>query len=290
MKTIEIMSGEQKAQFTTKSVTFGGKEYLYIKMSDVSHNTDDCVYTFTYENEIKTLPYEAKDTPVLNAIFSQVQSMQAKKKASAEPHSTSGQTASAAAAEKETSNSAADSPVESDIPSEEETPVDPKAEKKEEKARLKEEKERLKAEKKAEKQKEKERRKAEKAQKKASSSTEEPQPVDSDNVESAEKDESTEGSEKFVLFKDSENENDQLSSESDDSDTVSENADVNDQEKKTRFKKSIIIFGIIVAVIAVLSLVYFLIFGTKDKPSSINPSSTNSESYEDIDELINDLQ
>ena len=41
MQTIEIISGEQKARFTTKSVTFDGKEYLYIKMSDVTHNTEE---------------------------------------------------------------------------------------------------------------------------------------------------------------------------------------------------------------------------------------------------------
>ena len=34
MKTIEIISGSQKAQFTTKSVTLNGREYFYINMSD----------------------------------------------------------------------------------------------------------------------------------------------------------------------------------------------------------------------------------------------------------------
>ncbi len=64
MKTIEIISGEQRAIFTTRSVTFDGKEFLYINMTDVSNDPDACVYTFTYDNEIKLLPYEAKDAAV----------------------------------------------------------------------------------------------------------------------------------------------------------------------------------------------------------------------------------
>ena len=38
MKTIEIISGAQKAQFTTKSVTLDGIEYFYINMSDVRND------------------------------------------------------------------------------------------------------------------------------------------------------------------------------------------------------------------------------------------------------------
>ena len=90
------------------------------------------------------------------------------------------------------------------------------------------------------------------------------------------------------MFEDLDQNSDKLSENIDNAD--SENSDPNVAEKKTRFKKSIIIFAIIVAVIVALSLIYFLIFGTKDKPSSINPSSTNSETYENIDELIDDLQ
>ena len=81
MKTIEIISGEQRAIFTTKSVTFDGKEFLYINMTNVSNDPDACVYTFTYDNEIKLLPYEKKDAAVLNAIFGQVTNMAAKKAA-----------------------------------------------------------------------------------------------------------------------------------------------------------------------------------------------------------------
>ena len=62
-----------------------------------------------------------------------------------------------------------------------------------------------------------------------------------------------------------------------------------DPEKQTKFKKSIIIFAAVVAVIAVLALVYFLVFGTSEEPSPMNPSE-NSQQYDDIDEFIEDLQ
>ena len=176
MKTIEIISGEQKARFTTKSVTFDGKEYLYIKMSDVTHNTEECVYTFTYENEIKTLPYEAKDARILNAIFSQVQNLQVKKKHISEVSKTTEKSK----VENHGISSEPDSEKEllypehsekPDISSEKDAPLDPKAEKKAEKARLK-------AEKKAEKEKEKERKKIEK------SKTENPDIITKENQQS----------------------------------------------------------------------------------------------------------
>ena len=82
MKTIEITSGDQKVQFTTKSVTFDGKEFLYAHMTNVIHSTEKRIYTFTYDGEVKLLPYDEKDEKTLNAIFGQVQKMAAQKKLS----------------------------------------------------------------------------------------------------------------------------------------------------------------------------------------------------------------
>ena len=58
MKTIEIISGAQKAQFTTKSVTLDGIEYFYINMSYVRNDKLNRVYTFVYDSEVKAVPYE----------------------------------------------------------------------------------------------------------------------------------------------------------------------------------------------------------------------------------------
>ena len=61
MKTIELKAGQQIAQFTTKSVTFDGKEFFYSRMSNLTHDPATQKYYFTYDGESKILPYEAKD-------------------------------------------------------------------------------------------------------------------------------------------------------------------------------------------------------------------------------------
>lgn len=83
MKTIELKAGQQIAQFTTKSVTFDGKEFFYSRMSNLTHDPATQKYYFTYDGESKILPYEAKDAQILTAIFSQVLKLQAAKAAQA---------------------------------------------------------------------------------------------------------------------------------------------------------------------------------------------------------------
>lgn len=424
MKTIEIISGSQKAQFTTKSVTLNGREYFYINMSDVRNDRLNRVYTFVYDSEVKAVPYEEKDAKTLAVIFGQVRAMEEKRKthdaaaAHHEGHAATGTAAApqtfAPAADTPVQNSAAQSQTPSEAftpqqaparnftqpqyavpeapinttapyaapkmpvdhmtqytapempaekpqaaafyqetsqtetfapdmypntqtPSAEQTPfteaADPKAAKKAEKERLKAEKkaekERLKAEKKAA----KERAKAERAAQKAGNtpptenlpqadetgsdqqSTEtvadiytEPAPVaaaDTDlsgatvpsetqeqglpnesaetPAEAAESavpgdaaSEQTAGAEDTIVFTGS-------------ADAASE-LDPADAAKKKKLKKSIITFGIVVAAIAVIAVIFFLIFGTSNDPSPVNPSSTDPNTYQDVDELINDLQ
>ena len=112
MKTIEIISGAQKAQFTTKSVTLDGIEYFYINMSDVRNDKLNRVYTFVYDSEVKAVPYEEKDAKTLAVIFGQVRAMEEKRKthdAAAAHHE--GHAATGTAAAPQTFASAADAPV-----------------------------------------------------------------------------------------------------------------------------------------------------------------------------------
>ena len=430
MKTIEIISGAQKAQFTTKSVTLDGIEYFYINMSDVRNDKLNRVYTFVYDSEVKAVPYEEKDAKTLAVIFGQVRAMEEKRKAhdTASAHHEE-HAAPGTAAAPQTFAPAADAPVQNtavppqtpagaftqhqapaegftqpqhaapnapvngnapyaapEMPAEHtaqhaapempgaphaaafyqetsqtetfapdtypnaQTPAadqapfteetDPKAAKKAEKERLKAEKkaekERLKAEKKAA----KERAKAEKAAQKAGDTApaenipqadetgseqqstetasdiytdaateaasvtaadahiseaavpsaapepeltnnaaetpaEAPEPaVPGDAADAAAG--QTAGAEDTIVFTGS-------------ADGTSE-PDPADDTKKKKLKKSIITFGIVVAVIAVISVIFFLIFGTSKDPSPVNPSSTDSNTYQDVDELINDLQ
>ena len=237
MKTIEVISGEQKAIFTTRSVTFDGREFLYINMSDVSNDTDSHVYTFRYDNEIKRLPYEAKDAAILNAIFSQVKGLPAKQAAAAESDAAQNAAAEQTAGTVDTGDKPEGASVNAEGTSgnAETAPADANAA-------------------------------ADKADDAGASSEMSPE----------------KNPEKGTLiskfsFKKSAGSDDSAASE-------------NDAEKKARFRKSIIVFAIIIAAMAVLALVYFFHFGTSDDPSSMNPASTNTQSYDDIDELIDDLQ
>lgn len=72
--------------------------------------------------------------------------------------------------------------------------------------------------------------------------------------------------------------------------TSSEDTAPMDPEKKKKLKKSLIVFGIILAVIIALSLIYYFVFGTSNAPSNGGPGVTESQQYEDIDQLIEDLQ
>ena len=411
MKTIEIISGAQKAQFTTKSVTLNGREYFYINMSDVRNDKLNRVYTFVYDSEVKAVPYEEKDAKTLSVIFGQVRAMEEKRRAhdraaahheehtapgtaaapqtlapaadtpvqnaAAQPQTPAGaftpqqapvrnftqpqhaapeapinatapyaapempaETPQAAAFHQETSQTetfAPDMYPNTQTPSAEQTPfteaADPKAAKKAEKERLKAEKkaerERLKAEKKAA----KERAKAEKAAQKAgntppaesippaNAAVSDQQPTETvADIYTETASVTAAGTDISGAAVPSETQEQGLPNESAETpaeapgsavpgdaaseqtasaeDTIvftgsadaSSELDPADDAKKKKLKKSIITFGIVVAAIAVIAVIFFLIFGTSKDPSPVNPSSTDSNTYQDVDELINDLQ
>lgn len=227
MKTIEIKTGEQIAQFTTKSVTFDGREFFYSKMQNVQHNQTGCIYSFTYDGELKLLPYEAKDAKVLTAIFSQVQKLQLHKS-----------TANSADAEEISKKEPAAAKAE-ETASEPVVFEDKKAAKQAEKER---------------KQAEKAKKKAEKEQKKAKKAALKTQKTDDDSTGTKESPDEEQAS-----------------------------------ERKAKMKKSIITFAVIIGITVILAVAFYFIFGTSSNPS-MGPNSTESQQYDDIDELINDLQ
>ena len=75
MKTISIISKGRDVQFTTKSVTIDGREFLYTHISELRHSEEKRVYGFKCDGEVCMLPYDEKDAQVLKAIFSQIQQM-----------------------------------------------------------------------------------------------------------------------------------------------------------------------------------------------------------------------
>lgn len=329
MKTIELKAGQQIAQFTTKSVTFDGKEFFYSRMSNLTHDPATQKYYFTYDGESKILPYEAKDAQILTAIFRQVLQLQA-----AKTHAAKAAQAHAAKAPAQTAQQTPQAPVQppaSEIPAvkapeapvqdqaqqaapQKEIPVTPQtphavdvraaaemaqpapepagqapaagqataaeqasAEEPivftDKKAAKQAEKDRKKAEK-AAKRAEKERLKAEKTAKKAGKVVEPETPAEggSQAQETGAQTSDLTGTP---------------------AESAAEPKELTDEEKtakKTKLKKSLLIFAAVLVIVAALSVAAYFIFGTSNNPSSNNPGSKESQQYDDIDELINDLQ
>ena len=303
MKTIELKAGQQIAQFTTKSVTFDGKEFFYSRMSNLTHDPATQKYYFTYDGESKILPYEAKDAQILTAIFSQVLKLQAAKAAQAHAAKVPAQTA-----QQTPQAPVQDQAQQEEIPVTPQTPhaVDVRASAEmaqpapepaeqapaagqataaeqasaeepivftDKKAAKQAEKERKKAEK-AAKRAEKERLKAEKAAKKAGKVTEPETPAEGGS------------------------QSQEIGAQTSDltgtpAESAAEPKELTDEEKtakKTRLKKALLIFAAVLVIVAALSVAAYFIFGTSNNPSSNNPGSKESQQYDDIDELINDLQ
>ena len=303
MKTIELKAGQQIAQFTTKSVTFDGKEFFYSRMSNLTHDPATQKYYFTYDGESKILPYEAKDAQILTAIFSQVLKLQAAKAAQAHdakvPAQAAQQTPQApiqdqaqheeipvtpqtphavdvrAAAEmaQPAPEPAEQAPAAEQASAAEQAPAAEPIVFTDKKAAKQAEKERKKAEK-AAKRAEKERLKAEKAAKKAGKVAEPETPAES----------GSQAQETGAQTSD-------LTGTP--AESAAEPKELTDEEKiakKTRLKKALLIFAAVLVIVAALSVAAYFIFGTSNNPSSNNPGSKESQQYDDIDELINDLQ
>lgn len=303
MKTIELKAGQQIAQFTTKSVTFDGKEFFYSRMSNLTHDPATQKYYFTYDGESKILPYEAKDAQILTAIFSQVLKLQAAKAAQAHaakvPAQTTQQTPQApvqdqaqqeeipvtpqtphavdvrAAAEmaQPAPEPAEQAPAAGQATAAEQASAEEPIVFTDKNAAKQAEKERKKAEK-AAKRAEKERLKAEKAAKKAGKVTEPETPAEGGS------------------------QSQEIGAQTSDltgtpAESAAEPKELTDEEKtakKTRLKKALLIFAAVLVIVAALSVAAYFIFGTSNNPSSNNPGSKESQQYDDIDELINDLQ
>lgn len=303
MKTIELKAGQQIAQFTTKSVTFDGKEFFYSRMSNLTHDPATQKYYFTYDGESKILPYEAKDAQILTAIFSQVLKLQAAKAAQAHaakvPAQTTQQTPQApvqdqaqqeeipvtpqtphavdvrAAAEmaQPAPEPAEQAPAAGQATAAEQASAEEPIVFTDKKAAKQAEKERKKAEK-AAKRAEKERLKAEKAAKKAGKVTEPETPAEGGS------------------------QSQEIGAQTSDLTGTPANRQPNQKSlltkkktaKKTRLKKALLIFAAVLVIVAALSVAAYFIFGTSNNPSSNNPGSKESQQYDDIDELINDLQ
>lgn len=272
MKTIEITIGGHKAQFTTKSLTIGGRELLYANMSQISHDPANHVYRFTYEGRKIALPYEAKDARVMTAIFTQVQALEAQKMSWTQALS-------------------GIHPNENPQPAAKEKPAEataqPAAENKDEAATQHEAGFNVKAQVEAQEPQTSEST-SDNAKEPLSESADASATPDSEISESetSDKEEKSKKSikERFALKKK------EKAADSEASEAVSEEKEPMDPEKKAKLKKSLKIFAIILAAVIALSAVYYFVFGTSKAPSDAGSNNTESQQYDDIDQLIDDMQ
>lgn len=61
------------------------------------------------------------------------------------------------------------------------------------------------------------------------------------------------------------------------------------EEKKAKLKKGFIIFAAVIALFVILGVVYFFVAGTSNNPT-VGPNADETQQYDDIDGLIEDLQ
>lgn len=86
MNAIELKVGTHPITFTNKSVTYGGKEYLYGLMSDISPvDSPFPGYQFTYEGQRETLYYNINDKDTVSKIFDQIMAQHKKAMETAVP-------------------------------------------------------------------------------------------------------------------------------------------------------------------------------------------------------------
>lgn len=286
MKTIEITIGGHKAQFTTKSLTIGGRELLYANMSQISHDPANHVYRFTYEGRKIALPYEAKDARVMTAIFTQVQALEAQKMSWTQALSGihPNENPQPAAEKKPAAPVPEAAPVEKKPA---EATAQPAAENKDEAAAQHEAGFNVKAQVEAQEPQTSEST-SDNAKKQLSESADASVTPDSETSESetSDKEEKPKKSikERFALKKK------EKAADSEASEAVSEEKEPMDPEKKAKLKKSLKIFAIILAAVIALSAVYYFVFGTSKAPSDAGSNNTESQQYDDIDQLIDDMQ
>ena len=310
MKTIEMKVGNKVVQFTSKSLIIDGTEYYYSKMSDIKHSASKHVYAFKYDGKTQYLQYDPKYESGLKVIFKKIHALGQKKAAAAAAvekaagaagvTGVAGAAAEAVSGGKESISDAIAGIVSGaeEVAGEAAGEIEAVAESAVAGA------EEVAGE-------------AEAVAEGAFAGAEEVAGAvegvvdevaeDSDVAEAFEEAPAPEDETVFdfpvggaVAEAPAEGE----AAEAEAAGEVAADAEVEgkvveaegdtaegktpDEEKKGKLKKALLIFAGILIVIGILSAIYFSAFGTSSNPTS-GPNSTESQQYDDIDELIEDL-
>ena len=262
MKTIEIKTNGGIAEFSTKSLKIGDTEYSYAKISDIKHSSAKRLYLFQYEGHWHKLEYAEGEADKTKALFGKIAALKAQREAAA-----AARTAKIAAAleadpnevstpdPKQEETSKLDELIAAveapaDTASEEAIPA-PVAEPSERVIDIM----------------------AELSETQPAAEPEVPEvpPVAEAAAQEPIPEAAQAGAEAFAA------EEEVLAAEE------------AEEERKGKLKKSLLIFAAIIAVFAIAAVAYFFVIGPSSNPN-IGPNSDGTQQYNDIDELIEDLQ
>ena len=256
MDTIKLSVDGHEISFSTKSLTIDDKVYLYTGISAIKHSSAKKLYLFKYEDSWHKLPYEDKDQKKVATIFRRVAEMNAKRSAKAEAASP------AKAVEDNAEPADADEINKTDVDTVTDTlsgtaaePAAAEPETAEPEAECSESDEAAEA-----------------------SLTEEESPAEDKGEESeGGETEETESNEP------AEAEGDESAKAEGDSPELSEA-----KLRKKRLIKAFAILAVIIALFVLAGVAYFFIFGTSNDASQ-SPNTDSTHEYNDIDELIDEM-
>ena len=256
MDTIKLSVDGHEISFSTKSLTIDDKVYLYIGISAIKHSSAKKLYLFKYEDSWHKLPYEEKDQKKVATIFRRVAEMNAKRSAKAEaPSPVKAPEDNAGSAEAEDVNKTDVDTVTDTLSDTAAEPAASEPETAEPEAEGSESDEAAEA-----------------------SLTEEESPAEDKGEESeGGETEETESNEP------AEAEGDESAKAEGDSPELSEA-----KLRKKRLIKAFAILAVIIALFVLAGVAYFFIFGTS-KDASQSPNTDSTHEYNDIDELIDEM-
>ena len=275
MNTIDYIAKGQKVQFSKKAVNINGKDYAYTGMTAIKHSSAKHLYLFKYEDSWRMLPYNPEDEQKLKVLFSRIAELNAKRAkirdaANAPVHVEPPQAPKIDV--KSIMETAGEAPAE-------EIPVEVVPEAVEEPV-------------------------PEVVEEPTPEVIEEPTEIVEEPVPEVVEETVPEVTEKPVEVPEAAEEVSAEPSE-ETPETPTEEVPVEEtpaaeaeeqaegifppEEKKAKLKKSFKVLAAIIAAFIILAVVYFFVAGTANNPT-VGPNADETQQYEDIDGLIEDLQ
>ena len=275
MNTIDYIAKGQKVQFSKKAVNINGKDYAYTGMTAIKHSSAKHLYLFKYEDSWRMLPYNPDDEQKLKVLFSRIAELNAKRAkildaANAPVHVEPPQAPKIDV--KSIMETAGEAPAE-------EIPVEVVPEAVEEPV-------------------------PEVVEEPTPEVIEEPTEIVEEPVPEVVEETVPEVTEKPVEVPEAAEEVSAEPSE-ETPETPTEEVPVEEtpaaeaeeqaegifppEEKKAKLKKSFKVLAAIIAAFIILAVVYFFVAGTTNNPT-VGPNADETQQYEDIDGLIEDLQ